>query len=138
MALPIEFALDGSPVSQQTRRRALLRQWTQNVRNAAERHWDSRAPAAGNVAVSIVYIFDADPLDVDNIPKPIMDALKGLVYSDDDQVTDLICRKRFYRNDLQTADASPVFDEFIRGYSQFTYIRVSDAPQPEVPLWSPT
>ncbi len=138
MALPFEFALVGSPVSQQTRRRALLRQWTQNVRNAAERHWDGRAPAAGDIAVSIVYIFDADPLDVDNIPKPILDALKALVYSDDNQVTDLICRKRFYRNDLQTADTSPVFDEFIRDYSQFIYIRVSDAPQPEVPLWSPT
>ena len=128
MALPIEFALEGSPVSQQTRRRALLRQWTQNVRNAAERHWDSRAPAAGNVAVSIVYIFDADPLDVDNIPKPIMDALKGLIYSDDNQVTDLICRKRRKSSNLRDAQNSPVFDEFFSNYNQFIYICVSDAP----------
>ncbi len=128
MVLPIEFALEGSPVSQQTRRRALLRQWTQNVRNAAERHWDSRAPAAGNVAVSIVYIFDADPLDVDNIPKPIMDALKGLIYSDDNQVTDLICRKRRKSSNLRDAQNSPVFDEFFSNYNQFIYICVSDAP----------
>ena len=33
MALPFEFALEGPPVSQQTRRRALVRQWTQTVRN---------------------------------------------------------------------------------------------------------
>ena len=128
MVLPIEFALEGSPVSQQTRRRALLRQWTQNVRNAAGRHWESRAPAAGNVAVSIVYIFDADPLDVDNIPKPIMDALKGLIYSDDNQVTDLICRKRRKSNNLRDAQNSPVFDEFFSNYNQFIYICVSDAP----------
>ena len=98
------------------------------MRNAAERHWDSRAPAAGNVAVSIVYIFDADPLDVDNIPKPIMDALKGLIYSDDNQVTDLICRKRRKSSNLRDAQNSPVFDEFFSNYNQFIYICVSDAP----------
>ena len=134
MALPFEFALEGSPVSQQTRRRALLRQWTQNVRNAAERHWDGGAPAAGDIAVSIVYVFDGDPLDVDNIPKPVLDALKGLVYLDDSQVTDLICRKRRKRNNLRTAQASPVFDEFISNYNQFIYVRISDAPGAEVPL----
>ena len=92
MALPFEFALEGSPVSQQTRRRALLRQWTQNVRNAAERHWDGGAPGRrGDIAARIVYIFDGDPLDVDNIPKPVLDALKGLVYLDHNQVIDLIC-----------------------------------------------
>ena len=134
MALPFEFALEGSPVSQQTRRRALLRQWTQNVRNAAERHWDGGAPAAGDIAVSIVYVFDGDPLDVDNIPKPVLDALKGLVYLDDNQVTDLICRKRRKRNNLRTAQASPVFEEFISNYNQLIYVRISDAPGAEVPL----
>ena len=138
MALPFEFALYGSPVSQQTRRRFLLRQWTQDVRSAAERHWGGSPPATGAVMVNIVYIFDSLPFDVDNIPKPILDALKGLIYSDDSQVTDLICLKRRYRDDLQTADASPVFDELVRGHSQFLYIRVNDAPQPEVPLWLPT
>ena len=134
MALPFEFALEGSPVSQQTRRRALLRQWAQNVRNAAERHWDGGAPAAGDIAVSIVYVFDDDPLDVDNIPKPVLDALKGLVYLDDSQVTDLICRKRRKRNILRAAQDSSVFDESISNYNQFIYVSVSDAPGVEVLL----
>jgi Holliday junction resolvase RusA-like endonuclease len=33
-------------------------------------------------------------MDIDNIPKPISDALQGLVYLDDEQVTDVLCRKR--------------------------------------------
>ncbi len=33
--------------------------------------------------VTITYVYDEVPLDVDNIPKPILDALKGLVFSDD-------------------------------------------------------
>ena len=36
----------------------------------------------------------SESLDVDNIPKPILDALSGLVYADDRQITDLVCRKR--------------------------------------------
>ncbi|MCY7322951.1 MAG: RusA family crossover junction endodeoxyribonuclease [Phormidesmis sp. CAN_BIN36] len=30
-------------------------------------------------------------LDVDNIVKPIQDAIIGLAYVDDDQVTDVLC-----------------------------------------------
>ena len=44
--------------------------------------------------MTITYFHGSDPLDVDNIPKPILDALKGLVYSDDSHVSDLLCRKR--------------------------------------------
>ena len=43
---------------------------------------------------NVTYFFDDTPFDVDNIPKPILDALKGLVFRDDSQVYDLLCRKR--------------------------------------------
>ena len=59
MALPFEFALDGPPASQQARRRSLVRQWTQNVRDAAERRWDGSPPVDEPVMVSIFYILTA-------------------------------------------------------------------------------
>ena len=130
MALPFEFALEGPPVSQQTRRRALVRQWTQHVRNAAEQRWDGSLPGTGPVMVSILYVFDRGAFDVDNIPKPILDGLKGLVYLDDIQITDLICRKRRWDRVLRMATPSSMFDEFLRGHSEFVYVRVSDAPGP--------
>jgi Holliday junction resolvase RusA-like endonuclease len=34
-----------------------------------------------------VYIYEGTAADVDNIIKPIQDALKGLAYEDDEQVT---------------------------------------------------
>ena len=42
-----------------------------------------------------------DKFDVDNTSKPILDALKGLVYTDDFQVTDLVFRKRDRSRNLQ-------------------------------------
>lgn len=55
-------------------------------------------------------------MDVDNIPKPILDALKGVVYSDDRQVTDLLCRKRALRGALRIHNPSPLLIEaFAKG-----------------------
>lgn len=134
MALPFEFALEGPPVSQQTRRRALVRQWTQIVRNAAEQHWDRSLPGTGLVMISILYVFDRDAFDVDNIPKPILDGLKGLIYLDDTQIIDLICRKRRKSGDLHVEGQSLLFDESLSKHSQFLYIRVTHASEAEVSL----
>ena len=58
--------------------------------------------------MTITYFFENVDLDLDNIPKPILDALKGLVYNDDSQITDLICRKRERNRDMQVLNASPI------------------------------
>ncbi len=121
-------------MSQQTRRRARLRQWSSDVRSTAERRWDGSPPVAGPVMISVVYVFDTTPLDVDNIPKPILDALKGLVYCDDSQVTDLLCRVRNWNGSLRATRPSPTFDKFLRIYNQFTYVRIVDAPTLGDPL----
>ena len=46
-------------------------------------------------------------MDIDNLPKPISDALKGLVYLDDEQVTDIVCRKRNLNRELRVEN--PLF-----------------------------
>ena len=71
-------------------------------------------------------------MDLDNIPKPILDALKGLVYLDDEQITDVVCRKRNLRGDLRVENPSDVLAEgFSRG-NEFLYILVEEAPDQEV------
>ena len=93
MTLPFEFVMPGPPVSQQARRRELVRQWAAIVRNTAGQDWRYLPVSTRELMVTITYLHRGDPIDVDNIPKPILDALKGLVYADDVAVTDLICRK---------------------------------------------
>ena len=44
--------------------------------------------------LQITYFYDSVIMDVDNIVKPIQDAIIGLAYIDDDQVTDFFVRKR--------------------------------------------
>ncbi len=85
--------------------------------------------------VAITYFFDGASPDVDNIPKPILDALKGLVYADDSQVTDLLCRKRDLSGDLRIQNPSPVLLATLGGSEQFLHIVVANALSQEVALW---
>ena len=105
------------------------------MREVEERHWsEGQIPGTDPVLLLILYFHDADtsPLDVDNIPKPIADALNGLVYADDGQVTDLVCRKRHIGDDLYIENTSAVLAAgFARG-NEFLYVRVEDAPEHEV------
>ena len=89
-------------------------------------------PVTEQVMLTITYFYEEASLDVDNIPKPILDALKDLVYSDDAQVTDLVCRKRNLNGDLRIENLSSVLAEgFSRG-NEFLYVVVEDAPNQEV------
>lgn len=92
-------------------------------------------PFAGEVMIGITYYFTGESLDVDNMPKPILDALTGLVYEDDGQITDLVCRKRDRNRDLQFENPSPVLLETLGRFDQFLHIMITEASSLEVPSW---
>lgn len=128
MAIPIEFIVYGVPVSQQARRRKRREKWMQDVYSAASREWNEAPSDAGALMVTITYVYNNVPLDVDNIPKPILDALKGLVFSDDDQITDMLCRKRDLNADLQIHYSSSDLSEALDRAIPFVHITVHDPP----------
>ena len=71
-------------------------------------------------------------MGIDNLPEPILDALKGLVYLDDEQVTDVFCRKRNLNNNLRIENPSRVLAEGLGRSNEFLYIVVEEAPDQEV------
>ena len=133
--MPFEFVIDGPPVSQQARRRSRVKEWTQQVQSVAESRWETEPPFVGEVMVTITYLYEGASLDVDNISKPILDALKGLVYSDDTQVSDLICRKRDLNGDLRIQDPSLLLLKTLEHSEQFLHIIVDSTLNQEVAGW---
>ena len=131
MPEPFELFLDGPPISQQTRRREQLRRWRDDVRQAAIVAWDDRPIFPGPVLVAITYFYDDVMIDVDNLPKPILDALKGWAFADDADVTDLWVRKRPAGGIFLTLDASEALLDRLALSSQFIHIVVADAPNQE-------
>ena len=134
MPIPLEVVIERTPLSLQADRRR-LRAWKRVVHNVVMQKWDAEPPFAGEVKVGITYYFRGESLDVDNMPKPILDALKGLVYDDDDQITDLVCRKRDRDRDLQFENPSPVLLDTLGRSEQFLHITVTEALSLEVPSW---
>ena len=134
MPIPFEFVVAGSPVSQQTRRRELLREWIQTVHQVARQGWVTEPPFAGAVAVTITFFYDSDLLDVDNIPKPVLDALKGIVYDDDRQVSDLLCRKRDLSEELLIQNPSTTLLDALRDREPLLHVSVAEAMTREIVL----
>jgi hypothetical protein len=82
--------------------------------------------------LTITFFYNETLIDVDNIPKPVIDALKGLVFQDDAQLTDLICRKRYLSSRWRVANHSGVLSEGMNRGNEFLYVVVEEAPGQEV------
>lgn len=103
------------------------------VRQEAEKYWSSeQTMAAGAVMLQITYFYNAVAMDVDNIVKPIQDAIIGLAYVDDNQVTDILVRKRYLLTKFKTMGITATLQEGFDRRNEFLYIIVSDAPDQEV------
>ncbi len=128
---PFEFIVAGPPVSYQARNRARLQAWIATVRNEAVGHWPpGQLPATGHLKITVVYYHDAVTvrLDNDNMLKPIQDALQGVVYANDAQITDTSVRKTNLDGQFTVRGMSRVLAEgFCRG-TEFLYIKVEEAP----------
>jgi Holliday junction resolvase RusA-like endonuclease len=135
--LPLEFIVIGTPKSVQAPSRAKAK-WKADVRSSA-------IAAAGlasivpttDVRVTILYFYVRTDLDVDNIVKPILDAMNSIAYIDDDQVIDLIAAKRDLANDYTVAAVSPVLAAQLpgpgRAASDFVFVRVEAADTKVLP-----
>lgn len=89
-------------------------------------------PVVGPIMFTVTHFYDSVEIDIDNLPKPIIDALKGLVFLDDSQLTDLICRKRNLRSNLRAVSPSGILDERLKRSDDFLHIVVTEAPDQEV------
>lgn len=98
---PLEFVVWERPLSLQARPRNRLQAWKGRVRREAARWWPAIAgPGArplkyAELRLTIVFFCKEAPIDVDNIIKPIQDALTGLVYADDEVVFDVDSHRYF-------------------------------------------
>lgn len=132
--LPFEFIVTDKPVSHQAKDKKRLQAWKATVRQAAASHWKAAAPVGDNVRVTITHYYDALPgaeetvPDSDNIVKPIRDALNGLIYVDDYQITDFVSRRRSLNGSFRVKGMSPTLAEgFCKG-EEFLHILVEAAP----------
>src|SRR6266850_7704487 len=92
---PFEFVVEGTPVSLQTKRPESLREWKARIVEASkpvlpEGHFATEDP----LAVTLYYFPPATMQgDIDNIVKPILDAMCKHIYMSDHQVERVLVQK---------------------------------------------
>jgi crossover junction endodeoxyribonuclease RusA len=126
---PFELLISKRPVSFQTKRRKNLQAWKNFVRAEASKVWN-----AADLPVSspflrcvIVYLCDSAPADIDNIIKPIQDALVGLVFEDDFLGSDVDSHRRFLADPIDVASLPPLLQAGVAKGEECVYVRICDA-----------
>jgi crossover junction endodeoxyribonuclease RusA len=128
-----EFFVEGPPLSQQTRNSVRLRDWKEYVRSEAARLWQAQEPYEGPLKITVVYYHErqAVSIDHDNMFKPIQDALAGLVYKNDRQITDAQTRKTTLTDDSGCGISHPSTLGPSALVKELVYIRIEEPPNHE-------
>jgi crossover junction endodeoxyribonuclease RusA len=124
-----DFLIPKRPVSLQTRNRANLQAWRNYVKSEAAKTWTGKPYSETDIQLTLVYLYESNPVDIDNIVKPIQDALVGLIYDDDLLITDVESHRRPLTG---TFDLTRCPDALIQGIAsniECVYVRVC-APRP--------
>ena len=131
--MPFEFVIDGPAVSGQADSDP-RRQWIEAVRGTARQLWGDRSPLSGELSLVIVNFYRGRAPDLDNMAKPILDALEGVVYVDDFQVCNLTCRHRHVNSDMRVSNPFLLQQERLFDRKPFVYISVDSTPNEEVAI----
>jgi Holliday junction resolvase RusA-like endonuclease len=128
--MEFEFLIPERPVSLQARRRQRLREWQQFVADEAAKTCDKAPITDCQLQLTLIYLCGEFPVDTDNIIKPILDALKGLVYEDDILISDVESRRRSLSlvSEYNTVRWP---DQLLRGLlsgGECVYVRISGQP----------
>jgi crossover junction endodeoxyribonuclease RusA len=132
----LEFTVSGPPVSHQSHNKKNLRAWQERVRAAAAKEWGSREPLDVCLRLTVAYyhVGVSVRIDWDNCVKPIQDALIGLVYRDDRQITHAMVSKTSISGFYQVPGGRSLAElrSFFEG-DEFLYVLIDHAPTDEKP-----
>jgi len=130
IAFPLEFCVPGTPVSLQAKRADSRTAWKDRVRRASqaslpEGHFSTINP----IAITLFYFPAAEMQGgIDNIVKPILDALCRHIYFDDRQVERVWVQKFEPDKVFQFSSPSAILTSAIEADKPPLYVQISDDP----------
>ena len=131
MRVVFELLIKRRPLSVQAKA-SNLQAWIEEVRRQAKKQWNRPAPLADEAfSLILVFLYESDPIDVDNIIKPIQDALVGVVYPDDQLLTDVHSHRRLISDTLSFASLPPTLATAIKNQKECVYLQVQAGPAPQ-------
>lgn len=112
-----------------------LQAWKDYVYGRARNDWKSGTPyEKSGLRLTLVYLCDDSPADIDNIVKPIQDALVGVIYADDSLITDVDSHRRFITDGIDLTNLPRLLIRGAESGEECVYVSVSLAENLEVYL----
>jgi hypothetical protein len=134
VVFPLEFLVSGTAVSLQAKRRESVDRWKARVKEAShevlpEGHFATEGP----VSVTLFYFPDSEMAgDIDNIVKPILDALCQHIYIDDNQIERVLVQKFEPEKIFRFSSPSSILEGAIVGDKPLLHVRLSGNPFEEL------
>lgn len=122
--MDFDFLIPKRPVSLQTKNRANLQKWKDYVQREASKSWIGSKYSGMGLEITLAYLYQTDPVDVDNIAKPILDALIGLIYDDDLLITDIKSHRRSLTGSFDPARLPILLLQGVLSSSECVYVRI--------------
>lgn len=120
-----EILIPRRPVSHQAKNRENLQAWKDYIYGRARNEWIGGTPYVKiGLRLTLVYLCDDSPADIDNIIKPIQDALVGIVYADDALISDVDSHRRFLSDAIDITNLPPLLIQGVTLGEECIYIRV--------------
>lgn len=131
---PFEFVVEEIPVSLQTARPESLHQWKTRIVEASRPVLPEGHFATSNALAVTLYYFPSDRMagDIDNIVKPILDAMSKHIYMDDHQIERLLVQKFEPGNIFSFALPSTTLEDALSRPKPVLYIRLTNDPFEEL------
>jgi crossover junction endodeoxyribonuclease RusA len=134
-SLLFEILIPRRPVSHQAKNRENLQAWKDYIYGRARNEWSGGTPhLMSGIRLTLVYLCDDSPADIDNIIKPIQDALVGIVYADDSLISDVDSHRRFLSDAIDITNLPRLLIAGVISGQECIYIRVCLAEKLETYL----
>ena len=91
--------------------------------------WQHAPVSSSALRLSIVYLCNDSPADIDNIIKPIQDALVGVVFEDDLLISDVDSHRRYLQDSIDVTNLPSLLQTGIMTGNECVYIRVNHADE---------
>src|SRR5262249_47720411 len=130
MAVHLEFVVLGPPVSNQSLGPNLTT-WRATIAGAATLQWPNPLLMANLKVIVINFYAGSKPsLDVDNMSKPILDAMQKNVYDDDRQIVQAEITHVKIGAPFSILGVRPIIVTALQAGNQFVYVRIEDPVDP--------
>ncbi len=129
-----EMLIPRRPLSVQAKNKN-LQDWKAYVYGRAREVWKYGTPHTElGLRLTLVYLCDESPADIDNIVKPIQDGLVGVVYADDYLITDVDSHRRFITDGIDLTNLPRLLIQGADSGEECVYVSVSLSENLEVYL----